>query len=381
MSISIQSVSSSDLWPQEPYPEVVGFILKQLRGIREASVPLDLTTIRGLTIGILKVRLPNVFTVAVGNNSKPFQCSDSFIGRFVKDKLKWSKRKGTQAGQKLPADAEDQMEACAFRLAIAITDHDIPATCVVNGDQTGNTFSQSGQSTYAETGTNQVTVVGKEDKRAFTIMVGISMSGDVLPFQVIYTGQTVTSLPKLDEPGSVYKTANDEAKRLKFRFEPGGKKHWSNMSTMKDYVTHILAAYFNTQRTRLGRPNQICIWVIDCWSVHRSQEFRYWMRDNYPWILIRYIPGGCTGVFQPCDVGIQRILKHAMRKTALSHVVKETVAHLDKNTDPGTIMLEKGIRELRNRSVEWLVDGYNAINNRDLVKKVIICSSCSCSLY
>jgi len=196
----------SDFKPQEPYPGVINFIIKQLRGIREASVPLDLTTIRGLMIGILKVQQPDVFTMTVVNNSKPFQCSDSFVGRFVKENLKWSKHSGTQAGQKLPADAKEQMEVCAFRLAIAIADHDIPDKCIVNGDQTGNTFSQSGQSTYAETGTKQVTVVRKEDKRAFTIMVGISMSGEVLPFQVIYTGHSVNSLLKLNQPGSAYKT-------------------------------------------------------------------------------------------------------------------------------------------------------------------------------
>jgi len=54
--------------------------------------------------------------------------------------------------------------------------------------------------------------------------------------------------------------------------------------------------------------------------------------------------------------------------------VNETIAHLERNEDPGTIVLEKGIRELRNRSVEWLVNGYNAINNCDFVKKVIFLS-------
>ena len=345
-------------------------ILNQLRGIREASVPLDLTTIRGLMIRILKVQLPKIFMMTVRNNSKLFQCSDTFIGRFVKNKLKWLKCKVTQTGQKLPANTEDQMEACAFRLTVAIADHNIPDACVVNGNQMGNTYSQSGQSTYAETGTNQVTVVGKEDKRAFTIMVGVSMSGEVLPFQVIYVGSSSASLPRLEKPGSAYKTANDEAKRLRFRFENGGKKHWSNMQTMKSYVTHVLAIYFNTQCTRLNRPGQVCLWVIDYWSVHRSEEFHNWMRTNYPWILIRYVPGGCTGIFQPCDVGIQRILKLAMQRTALSHIVKETISHLDKNKNPGTIILEKGVHELRDCSVEWPVEGYRAINNHDLVKKV-----------
>lgn len=119
--------------------------------------------------------MPNIFAITVGNNSKPFQCSDSFVGHFVKDKLKWSKCKATQASQKLPADAEDQMEACAFQLTVVITDHNIPDACVVNGNQTGNTYSQSGQMTYTETGIHQVAAVGKEVKRTFTIMIEISI--------------------------------------------------------------------------------------------------------------------------------------------------------------------------------------------------------------
>ena len=111
-------------------------------------------------IGMLKVQLPEIFTVDVGNNKKPFQCSDTFVGRFVNCTLGWSKRKGTQAGQKLPADADDQMEAHLFRIAIAISDNDIPESCVVNGDQMGNVFAQPGLSTYDEIGTNQVAIVG-----------------------------------------------------------------------------------------------------------------------------------------------------------------------------------------------------------------------------
>ena len=60
----------------------------------------------------------------------------------------------------------------------------------------------------------------------------------------------------------------------------------------------------------------------------------------------------------------------AMKKTVLSHIVMETVAHLNDNKDPGTILLTKAIKVLRNRSVEWLVNGYTAINKPEIVKKV-----------
>jgi hypothetical protein len=61
-----------------------------------------------------------------------------------------------------------------------------------------------------------------------------------------------------------------------------------------------------------------------------------------------------------------------MKKTALSHIVKETVAHLNDNKDPKTILLTKTIGVLRNRSVEWLVNGYNTINKPEIVKKVCV---------
>ena len=59
-----------------------------------------------------------------------------------------------------------------------------------------------------------------------------------------------------------------------------------------------------------------------------------------------------------------------MKKTSLSHIVNETVVHLNKNKDPVTILPTKAVGVLRNRSVEWLVNGYKAINTPGIVKMV-----------
>ena len=53
-----------------------------------------------------------------------------------------------------------------------------------------------------------------------------------------------------------------------------------------------------------------------------------------------------------------------------SHVVNKTVSHLKKDKDPGMIVFMKKICDLRNHSVEWLVDGYNAVKIWNFVKKV-----------
>jgi hypothetical protein len=73
---------------------------------------------------------------------------------------------------------------------------DVPAALRVNSDQTNVQIVPGANETWNEAGQKQVTVNGKDDKRAFMVMNGISASGIVLPLQAIYAGKTATVLPK-----------------------------------------------------------------------------------------------------------------------------------------------------------------------------------------
>ena len=66
------------------------------------------------------------------------------------------------------------------------------------------------------------------------------MSGDALPFQVIYAGKSDRSLPSKNAPS--YHKATEV---LKFRIESGGDNHWSTQFTMKTYVQYILVPYLD----------------------------------------------------------------------------------------------------------------------------------------
>ena len=190
----------------------------------------------------------------------------------------------------------------------------------------------------------------------------------MLPFQAIYSGKSPASLPTSTAPG--YSKATGD---LKFRFEYSkSDNHWSTMETMKSYVTNILVPYFESHRANLKLPNQICIWQIDCWSVHRSLEFRSWMATTYPWIRIHFVPANCTGLFQPCDVGIQQVLKLAVRRSALSDIVDHTMDQLSRGILPSQITFEKWLPVVQDGSVQWLVNGYEAINNPEIVQKVVL---------
>ena len=321
-------------------------------------------------IGIISVKAPQLFEISVVRKVQEryiwdhFHCRESFVRKFLQKEMKWSLRRSTRAGKKVPDGVTYILTNAFFRLVYTISENSITIELSVNTDQTLVTYAAGATETYAPKGSKQVEVVGKDEKRGFTLVVGISMNGDALPFQAIYAGSTPRSLPSPNAPD--YKKATET---LKFRIESGGDNHWSTQSTMQSYVQHILVPYFENHRQD---QNQICIWQIDCWSVHRSAEFRDWMYKTYPWIHIHYIPANCTGLFQPCDVGIQRVLKLAIRHSALQDIINETMGQLDSGVEPSMVTFEKRLPVVRDRSIRWLVNGYEAINNPELIKKVCL---------
>ena len=93
------------------------------------------------------------------------------------------------------------------------------------------------------------------------------------------------------------------------------------------------------------------------------------MQGHYPWIQIHFFPANCTGLFQPCDVGTQRVLKLAIRQSALKDIVDDTMQQLENGVEPGRVLFEK-LAVVQDCSVSWLVNAYEVINNCELVEKV-----------
>ena len=155
--------------------------------------------------------------------------------------------------------------------------------------------------TYALSGANQVATVGSEEKRAITILPSVTNDGKLLPIQAIYKGLNSKSLP------SPAARSQYESEKAGFLFELSKTAtYWSTIATMKNFVNMTLAPYFDSVREELGLDwDQMALWLIDCWSVHRSKEFLEWMASKHPLIIVIFVPAGMTGSFQPCDVGLQ----------------------------------------------------------------------------
>ncbi|KAF8149784.1 hypothetical protein K438DRAFT_1624742 [Mycena galopus ATCC 62051] len=136
-------------------------------------------------------------------------------------------------------------------------------------------------------------------------------------------------------------------------------------------VDNIIAPYFETTKKELSLPpDQYSIWEIDCWSVHRSAEFHAWMKKYHPTIIIIYIPGGCTGVWQPLDVGFQHLLKLSIKCSVHRDTVDEALAQIAAGKPGSEITLKTNIGTLRDRSVGWIVEAMRELDDPGIIKKV-----------
>jgi hypothetical protein len=90
--------------------------------------------------------------------------------------------------------------------------------------------------------------------------------------------------------------------------------HWASIMTSKAFVVDVLVPYFKSVIAPDKFGKQVCIFVIDVWYGWISPEFRDWMKTEYPWIRLIYVPACCTPSGQPLDKGLMALLKAKTRR-------------------------------------------------------------------
>ncbi len=163
--------------------------------------------------------------------------------------------------------------------------------------------------TYHTKNSLDVSMANGDDKRGYTAMLALVASGKMLPLQVIYGGAegSLRALP------NVLCRATAVAKGFVFGQTP---THWSSQGSMRKYIIGVIDPYVKSViKASNGQlpVDQKVVLLIDCWSVHKSEEFLSWMKEEYPHLIILFVPGGTTSKFQPADTGLNRPFKAVVK--------------------------------------------------------------------
>lgn len=319
------------------HPDIVREIKNSLEIQRNSGAAIAASIAKSIIIGTIEAKNKKLLKTFGG----PLGISDKYVRYFLYKVLGWTRRRGTTACQKLPANWKQQQRDFTYQLAYVINAYKIPPECIVNSDQTAVHLVPGGNFTYAPRGSDSVPILGADDKRQFTTNLASTASGIVLPPQAIFEGKT----PRCHPQDPLIK-ARAKASGCHITQSPN---HWSNTVTMCEYADNIIGPYLNNRKG---------VWLLDCFAAHRSKEFRDHMAAKHANIIILYIPANCTSVLQPADIFQNRPMKHHI-KTSFQYYLVQEVSHgrMKKfNPQPTSIDIDTGAAKMKNLWLQWVLD-------------------------
>lgn len=261
------------------------------------------------------------------------------------------KRKATKAARKLPDDFDTVKTTFLDSIRSVVTEHQIPPALIINWDQTGVRLVPSSEWTMAEVGSKQVEVHGLGDKREITVLLAITLSGALLPPQLLYAGKTDRCHPHQQFPDSwdVYHTEN----------------HWSNENSMLHFIDHVISPYVAATRQSLQLPEtQPALCIFDVFAAHRVESVRNKLRDAN--IQFLYVPGGCTGELQPLDKAFNHPYKKALKDKFSGWYAGEVKRALDEDR-PVEVDLKTSV--MKEHHARWLISVHSDMETEaDLIK-------------
>lgn len=166
---------------------------------------------------------------------------------------------------------------------------------IINMDQTPIFFSMLPRTTLETSGARSVNVrTSTGSTMRVTVAVTVTASGLMLPPFFVYKGKPGG---RIEREFSNYNAGG---------FYSAQEKAWMDESIMQKWITQVLKPYVETAPDGV-RP----ILFLDSYRCHLMASVVNVMEAMG--VQVEHIPGGCTGLCQPIDVGIGKPLKNRVR--------------------------------------------------------------------
>lgn len=325
------------------YPELVEKIKQTLMDMRKRNISVKVRQARIVFTAMIKLHQPELMD--------ELRLSKSFLSNWCRSNLSWRYRKVTCNYDKLPINWEQQGRDMIDRIAVLVKRYKVNKNLIINFDQTGVHFIPKSNSTYETKGARHVSVMGVEDKRQITAIIASSLTGHLLPLQLIFGGSTDKCEPMKSH------------RIIKAQFHvTHSDNHWSTIDTMKEYMERIIQPYIShiINLYNLDRESRAIV-LLDCWSVHKSKQFRDYVRRTHPNILLVYIPPNCTGQLQVADVALNYSFKHLIKIQYEEWVADEVMKQLQANE---SVKLATGAKIIKPLILEWCYNSWKKLENR-----------------
>lgn len=129
---------------------------------------------------------------------------------------------------------------------------------------------------------------------------------------------------------------------------------------------------------------------LNCYPVHTGKDFRFWVCDTYPFMILCFVPANCecevhfslsndlkhfqgTGKAQPADVGLNQSIKHHLKQAQMNYLIETYQKQVANGLDPKQVKFSSSLPVLWDASVAGIVKAYDFMTGPDgcdMIKKV-----------
>ena len=281
-----------------------------------------------------------------------FNCSEHFITKFKK-RMNFSRRKAHF--KKRPTCSEEEIERFRTEALELFHNPNISPDHIVNCDETFWKIINLTPYTWAKINADNVQIETKDDdKKGFTALATILLSGDTIPMVFIACGTTHTAEKKWFGAGRSInpdpRRATQEVEqipnplkgkilgknRFKDLFEPSSrtdfsKKGWTNEITWENYLRFLRKTIpYKFSPEEKNEQDKIYLFA-DAYKVHHAEKSQR-IADELNIQLIS-IPKGATDQCQPLDCRIFGALKAQARAVFNQRVVQFITENIEAIED------------------------------------------------
>ena len=257
----------------------------------------------------------------------------AWIQRFMK-RFRLSMRRGTHVAQALP----DASKVSAFLSYIRFVQvkHRINLHRIINVDETAVFFDLAPSRTIDIEGRKHIWIKSdKSGKLRITVVLAVAADGTKLPPVAIINPKKFSKYAEIHIPHGI--VVWEQAKA------------WMTTELFQKYIKEIIVPYLGGALSCSMTPSLFC---FDSFRGHTANAVTQTLELNH--ITRAVIPGGCTSVAQPLDVGV-----NAPFKAALRHLWTESLVDKLRRVREGEQVNDD--RMTLQKLLEWVMQTWNAI--------------------
>jgi hypothetical protein len=243
--------------------------------------------------------------------AKSFTARCSCVKRFM-HAHSFSYRMGTHASQRPPAEVEGEAADFMRFMRGIVSGGNRDRRFIINMDQTPVFFSMSSKRTLELIGKKTIHIrTSTNDTKRVTVAVTITADGTLLPSFLIFKGKPDGRIAKKEFPSGVYPDGH---------FYKCQDNAWMDEDVMIAWVNEVLAPYVAT-----APDHVVPILILDMYRCHMMSSVVQKIQELG--VEVQHIPGGCTSLCQPVDVGFNKPFKDRMRRQWMNWMTNEGVVH------------------------------------------------------